>query len=193
MNKGFVGLLILVIVLVGTGVTWAQTSRGTLEITGVPSHEVAGRYDREAGLFFADVSAIQGALITVKLEDVQAFGKTMEWRTDDNYLIFTVEAKLTKDDFELTGDVVEYFGEEKKLKSAGNVVVITEDATIYADHLEYDEEKDEAIFTGNVRVIFSDGKMEGEKFLMLLQKSELQFFGAFQGEFSEEDNNENSN
>ena len=50
---------------------------------------------------------------------------------------------------------------------------------IYADELDYDEETDEALFTGNVRVVFSDGVLEGQKFLMLLEKSELQFFGSF--------------
>lgn len=192
MNRRFVGLMIVMaLFLGGTSVAWGQGQPGTLEITGVPTDVVAGRYDRGAGVFFADVRAIAGALIKVKREDVQIVGKTMEWRTDDDYLIFTVDAKLTQDDFELTGDVVEYFGEEKKLKSQGNVVVTTDDATVYADHLDYEEETDQALFTGNVKVVFSDGVLEGERFLMLLEKSELQFFGSFQGEFSDKNSNEN--
>lgn len=177
----------LVVVLFGFsgGSLFAQENVGTLEITGVPGDVIAGRYDRDAGVFSADVRDIEGALITVNIDDVKIVGKTMEWRTDDDYLFFTVDARLTQEDFELTGDAIEYFGEAKKLKSKGQVVVITEDSTIYADELDYDEETDEALFTGNVRVVFSDGVLEGQKFLMLLEKSELQFFGSFQGEFSE--------
>lgn len=40
-------------------------------------------------------------------------GQTMEWRTDDDYLIFTGGATLTKEDFTVTGDTLEYFGKEK--------------------------------------------------------------------------------
>ncbi|MCK9525135.1 MAG: hypothetical protein M0R49_04310 [Limnochordia bacterium] len=188
MNRRLTSLVMVVVLLVlGAGVARGQGQVGTLEITGVPTDVVAGRYDRDAGVFSADVSDIAGALVSVKLEDVTIVGKTMEWRTDDNYLLFTVEAKLTQPDFELTGDQIEYFGEEKKLKSLGSVVVITDDSTVYADQLDYDEETDEAMFTGNVRVVFSDGVLEGEKFLMLLEQSELQFFGSFQGEFSDSD------
>lgn len=188
MKRGLTSLLVVAVVLgFGMGLVYAQGTVGTLEITGVPTDVAAGRYDREAGVFSADVTEIEGALITVKLEDVKILGKTMEWRTDDDYLVFTVDAKLTQADFELTGEQIEYFGEAKKLKSTGKVVVITEDSTVYADQLDYDEETDEAIFTGNVRVVFSDGVLEGEKFLMLLEKSELQFFGSFQGEFSDSD------
>jgi len=61
------------------------------------------------------------------------------------------------------------------------VVVTTDDATVYADEMVYDEETDEAVFTGKVKVVFEDGVLEGEKFVMFLEKSELQFFGAFQG------------
>ncbi len=191
MNRGFVGVVIvLALLLGGTSMARAEGQVGTLEITGVPADVNAGRYDRDAGVFSADVSEIVGALITVKLEDVTIVGKTMEWRTDDNYLFFTVDAKLTQEDFELTGDAIEYFGDEKKLLSEGNVVVITEDATVYADHLDYDEETDEALFTGNVKVVFSDGVLEGERFLMLLEKSELRFFGSFQGEFSDVNSDE---
>ncbi|HKM43588.1 MAG TPA: hypothetical protein VJZ70_06305 [Limnochordia bacterium] len=188
MNRGLTSFLIVVVVLgLSAGVVLGQGQVGTLEITGVPTEIIAGHYDRDAGVFFADVTEIEGALITVNLEDVEIVGKTMEWRTDDDYLIFTVDAKLTQPDFELTGEQIEYFGEDKKLKSRGNVIVITEDSTVYANQLDYDEETDEAIFTGNVRVIFSDGVLEGEKFLMLLEKSELRFFGSFQGEFSDSD------
>lgn len=191
MNRKIVTLMVVVALLVTSGrFALAQSQVGTLEITGVPTDVAAGRYDREAGVFSADVREIDGASITVKLEDVEITGKTMEWRTDDNYLFFTVDARLTQDDFELTADQVEYFGDDKNLKAEGRVVVTTEDATVYADHLDYDEETDEALFTGNVRVVFSDGVLEGERFLMLLEKSELQFFGSFQGEFTDEENGE---
>src|SRR5690554_3737210 len=171
-----------------TGVVLAQDQVGTLEITGVPAETSAGRYDRQSGVFFADVTEIEGALVHVTFEEVKLVGQKMEWRTEDNYLIFENDAKLNKDDFELTGDVVEYFGDEAKLHSTGNVVVVTDDATIYANNLVYDENTDEALFTGAVRVVFSDGVLEGERFLMLLEESELQFFGSFQGEFNTESN-----
>ncbi len=186
MNKRLVSLVaVIVLFVLGASGAWGQNRVGTLEITGVPSDAATGRYHRETGVFAADVSETDGALIIMRIEDVQIVGKVMEWRTEDNYLIFTVSAQLVQDDFELTGDVIEYFSEDKKLRSAGNVVTITKDATVYADHLEYDETTDQAVFTGNVKVVFSDGVLEGEKFLMLLEKSELQFFGAFQGEFTE--------
>lgn len=186
MNRSLVSfVLMMVLIVMGTGVAWGQNRVGTLEITGVPSDIATGRYHRDTGVFAADVSEIDGALISMKIEDVRIVGKIMEWRTEDNYLIFRVGAHLVQEDFELTGDVIEYFSEDKKLRSEGNVIAITKDATIYADHLDYDEETDEAVFTGNVKVVFSDGVLEGEKFLMLLEKSELQFFGAFQGEFTE--------
>lgn len=189
MNKRLAGFLILIVLFsAGKAVAWGKGQTGTLEITGVPIETTAGRYDRQSGVFVADVSEITGALISVEFEEVKIVGQQMEWRTEDNYLIFSVAAKLTKDDFELTADVVEYFGDEKKLKAAGNVVVVTDDSTVYADHLDYDENTDEALFTGTVRVVFSDGVLEGERFLMLLEKSELQFFGSFQGEFNEESN-----
>jgi hypothetical protein len=38
-----------------------------------------------------------------------------------------------------------------------------------------------------VRVVFEDGELTGEKFVMFLETSELQFFGAFQGLFNTED------
>lgn len=174
--------------LSGTQKALAQSQSGTLQIFGVPSDTVAGRYDPQAGTFAADVTGVADASIQVKFEEVQITGQKMEWRTKDNYLIFREAAKLTKEDFELTSQVVEYFGEEKRLVAAGSVVVITEDATVYADHLDYNEETDEALFTGQVRVVFTDGVLEGEKFLMLLSKSELQFFGSFQGEFKTDSN-----
>lgn len=176
------------IVAMGGAVALAQSQNGTLEIVGVPTEMVAGRYDPQEGVFFADVTAIAEASIQVKFEEVQITGQKMEWRTKDNYLLVTEKAKLYKDDFELTGDLVEYFGDEKRLEAKGNVIVITEDATIYANQLIYNEETDEAIFTGEVRVLFTDGVLEGEKFLMLLEKSELQFFGSFQGEFKTDSN-----
>jgi len=191
MNKRLWGLMLAVVLaLAGAGVAWSQSQPGTLEITGVPTDVVAGRYDREAKTFFADVREISSALITVKLDDVQIVGKTMEGRTDDEYLLLTVDVYLKRDDFELTGDVVEYFGTEKRLKAQGNVVVQTEDATVYADDLDYNEESDEALFTGNVKVVFTDGVLEGQRFLMLMEKSELQFFGSFQGEFNDEGSDE---
>jgi len=67
------------------------------------------------------------------------------------------------------------------------VVVVTEDATVYSDTFDYDEETDQAVFIGNVRVVFEDGELTGEKFVMFLETSELQFFGAFQGLFNTED------
>ena len=189
-SRKLVGLLLLLAFLGAAQTARGQGQIGTLHITGVSSEVSTGRYDREAGIFYADVSEISGALITFVYDDVEIMGKIMEWRTDDDYLIFSIDAKLTQEDFELTGDLIEYFGEEKGLRAEGNVVVVTEDATVYADRLDYDEETDEALFTGSVRVVFSDGFMIGEKLLMYLEKSELQFFGSFQGEFNEEDTNE---
>ena len=66
------------------------------------------------------------------------------------------------------------------------MVVVTEDATVYSDQLVYNEETDEAVFTGQVKVAFEDGTLEGERFVMFLEKNELQFFGAFQGLFNTE-------
>lgn len=189
MNKKFLVLSILIgLLVVATAVAGAESQVGTLEITGVPTELAAGRYDRQAGIFYADVAEIEGALIEVSFEEVQIVGKKMEWRTDDNYLIFKIGAKLTQADFELTGDIIEYYGDQKNLEASGSIVVITEDATVYANELVYDEETDEALFTGQVRVVFEDGILEGERFLMLLEKSELQFFGSFQGEFQTENN-----
>lgn len=181
------GIMVLVL-LCGTGFAAAESQVGTLEIMGVPAEMSAGRYDSQSGVFSADVRDIPEAVIQVKVDEVTMTGQKMEWRTKDSYLIMSAGAKLVKTDFELTGDVVEYFGDDKKLKSDGNVVVITEDATVYADHLVYDEKTDEALFTGKVKVVFEDGILEGEKFMMLLEKSELQFFGTFQGEFNTESN-----
>src|SRR5690625_3557238 len=113
MNK--VGLVLLILlVLLGVGITHvgAESQVGTLEITGVPQEVTAGRYDRQMGLFYADVSEIDGALIQVSFEEVQIVGQQMEWRTEDNYVTFGKRAKLTKDDFELTGDTVEYYGDQ---------------------------------------------------------------------------------
>ncbi|NMB01114.1 MAG: hypothetical protein GX971_06270 [Firmicutes bacterium] len=183
--------LLLGLLVMATGIVWAEEKVGTLEITGVPTDQVTGRYDRQAQVFYADVTAFEDALIQVVFEEVQIIGKQMEWRTEDNYLIFSVGAKLTKDDFELTGDTIEYYGDESKLEATGNVVVTTEDATVYANELVYNEETDEALFIGQVRVIFEDGVLEGERFLMLLEKSELQFFGSFQGEFNSESTTSN--
>ncbi|NLM41758.1 MAG: hypothetical protein GX199_05560 [Firmicutes bacterium] len=187
MTKKLVGLMWLVVLWAcACGMGLAQGQTGRLEITGVPPEVSTGRYDRQAGVFAADVSGIEGALIHVTFEEVQITGQKLEWRTDDDYLVFTQGAALTKEDFTLTADAVEYFGEEKKLRAAGNVVVITKDATVYADELDYNEETDEAVFTGKVKVEFEDGVLEGTKFVMLLEKSELQFFGAFQGLFNTE-------
>lgn len=187
-NKVVVLGLMLVLFCALSGVVGAESQVGTLQITGVPQDQVAGRYDRDAGVFYADVTAFADALIHVHFEEVQILGKQMEWRTEDNFLIFNVGAKLSQEDFELTADTIKYFGDEKKLEAVGTVQVVTEDATVYANELEYDEETDEALFTGQVRVIFEDGSLEGERFLMLLEKSELQFFGSFQGEFKTESN-----
>lgn len=188
MNKKWFALVLLGLLVLAPAAVQAQGQTGTLEITGVPADTAAGRYDRQAGVFYADVAHLEGALVKVTLEEVTMVGRKMEWRTEDNYVLFTNEAKLNKEDFELTADLIEYFGDEKKLNAQGSVVVITDEATIYAQALEYDEETDQAIFTGQVRVVFEDGTLEGEKFLMLLEQSELQFFGSFQGEFNTENN-----
>lgn len=177
-------ILVLVFLCLGSGLARGESQTATLEILGVPEEMVAGRYDPQEGIFSADVSEIKDALIQVKFEAVQIFGQKMNWQTKDNHLKFTNTARLTKEDFELTADIVEYFGDEEKLIAEGNVIVITADATVYSDHLLYNEKTDEALFTGEVRVVFDDGTLEGNKFLMLLEKSELQFFGDFQGEFA---------
>lgn len=183
-------VIFLFMVFLATSGAQAATKNGTLTITGVPLEQVSGNYNPDAGVFKADVSEFLEALISVKFEDLDLLGQKMEWRTKDNYLIFEIKAKLDKpDEFSLTADIIEYFGDEERLKAAGNVVVVTEDTTVYADHLIYDEKTDEAIFQGQVRVIFSEGTLEGEKFKMFLEKGELQFFGAFQGEFSTDSNN----
>lgn len=175
---------LLVLLLAASPIWAAENESGRLEITGVPEDVTAGRYDRQAGVFSADVTAIEGALVKVIFEEVEIVGQKMEWRTDDNHLIFTTGATLTKEDFTITGDTIEYFGDEDRLHAQGSVVVTTDDATVYADEMVYDEETDEAVFTGKVKVVFEDGVLEGEKFVMFLEKSELQFFGAFQGLFN---------
>ncbi|HHY15486.1 MAG TPA: hypothetical protein GX521_05380 [Firmicutes bacterium] len=182
------GLAAVIFLVAGAGLSMAAGQKGVLNITGVPEDVAAGRYDPEEGLFYADVSDLAEALIEVKFEEVRISGKEMEWRTKDNYLIFRQSARLEKDDFELTADLVEYFGDEKRLHARGGVVVTTEDATVYADQLAYDEKTDEALFTGGVKVVFDDGTLRGEKFLMVMEKSELRFFGAFQGEFEVDSN-----
>lgn len=186
-NK-ILGMAVVILFVAGAGLSLAASQKGVLEITGVPDDVAAGRYDPEEGLFYADVSDLPEASIRVKFEEVLISGQEMEWRTKDNYLIFKQSARLEKDDFELTADVVEYFGDDERLCAQGSVVVITEDATVYSDRLAYDEKTDEALFTGGVKVVFSDGTLQGERFLMLMEKSELRFFGAFQGEFEVDSN-----
>lgn len=181
-NKMF-ALAAVILVLVWTGLGLAAGEQGVLEIIGVPEDVAAGRYDPEEGLFYADVSDLPEALIRVRFDEVLLSGKEMEWRTKDNYLIFKQGAWLEKDDFELSADVVEYFGDEERLCAEGSVVVITEDAAVYAERLTYDEKTDEALFTGGVTVVFEEGTVRGEKFVMRMEKSELRFFGPFQGEF----------
>ncbi len=188
MRNRILALAAVVLILAGASLSMAAGQKGVLEITGVPEDVAAGRYDPEKGLFYADVSDLPEASIKVKFEEVRISGREMEWRTKDNYLIFKQSARFEKDDFELTADTVEYFGDEERLSAQGSVVVITEDATIYADRLVYDEKTDEALFTGAVKVIFADGTLRGEKFLMLMEKSELRFFGTFQGEFEVDSN-----
>lgn len=188
-TKKLLIITLIICSLVGVGQVGAATKVGTLEITGVPEETVSGNYDPQEGVFKANVSEFPEALITVKFEEVRLFGQEMEWRTKDNYLIFKTGANLHKDDFKLTAEVIEYFGEEERLVAVGNVVAVTEDATVHGDRLVYNEKSDEAVFTGQVKVIFADGTVEGEKFLMLLEKGELQFFGAFQGEFKTDSSN----
>lgn len=187
-KKTSIYLIVISVIIFSTlGIALAENEKGTLEIIGVPSDVVAGRYDSDQGIFYADIKGIPDALIKVDFNEVLIFGYEMELNTKNNYALFTNNARLEKDDFELSAQTIEYFGDDKILFAKNEVLVVTEDATIYADHLEYNEEEDEALFTGNVRVIFEDGEVEGEKFLMLLEKSELQFYGSFQGEFKTED------
>lgn len=184
-NRNFLFWAVLFL-LVATGTCAAQSQSGRLEITGVSANVSTGRYDRQAGIFFADVTEIEGALIHVTFEEVNIVGQRMQWRTEDDYVLFTAGATLTKDDFTLTAEQIEYYGEEKRLQAQGSVVVVTDDATVYAQELVYNEETDEAVFTGQVKIVFDDGVLEGEKFVMFLEKSEVQFFGAFQGLFNNE-------
>lgn len=187
MTKKWIVLFVLALVIMGaSGACQAQGQRGRLEIMGVPADAATGRYNRESGVFAADVRDFAGAAIHVTFEEVRLVGQKMEWRTEDDYLIFTGGATLTKEDFTLTAETVEYFGSEKRLQAVGSVIVVTEDATVYAQQLDYDEETDRAVFTGQVKVEFEDGVLEGEKFVMFLETRELQFFGAFQGLFNTE-------
>lgn len=186
-RKLIVPSLLVVLLVAAPAVCWAQGDTGKLEIIGAPPELSTGRYDRQAGIFSADVTGIEGALVQVTFEEVKIVGQKMEWRTDDDYLIFTTGATLTKEDFTLTAETIEYYGDANKLKGQGSVVVVTEDATVYSDTFDYDEETDQAVFIGNVRVVFEDGDLTGEKFVMFLETSELQFFGAFQGLFNTED------
>lgn len=173
----------LILLIIGAAYGSAAAKTGTLKILGVPQEVAAGSYDPKEGVFCADVGDLAEALILVDFGDLQITGRQMEWQTKENYLIFKKAARLEKADFELTADLLEYFGDEERLLAQDNVVVITEEATVFADRLSYDEKTDQALFTGAVKVVFADGVLEGERFLMLLEKSELQFFGAFQGEF----------
>lgn len=182
------GLALVITLMVITGPSLAANQKGVLEITGVPQDVAAGRYDPDAGVFYADVSELPEAQIRVEFEDVRISGKEMEWRTKDNYLLFRQSARLEREDFELWANQVEYFGEEERLAASGSVIVVTEDATIHSEQLTYDEKTDEALFTGEVLVIFNDGELRGEKFLMLMEKSELRFFGTFHGEFEIDSN-----
>lgn len=179
--------MLILLLLCSTSV-FAEGEKGTLKIIGVPDLNVSGRYDPEEGSFFADVHEFQKALIQVELEGVTIQGQKMQWQTKNNHLVMSVGARLEKDDFEISALTIEYFGDEKRLEATGEVVVITEDTTLYANKLHYDETTDEAIFTGQVKVLFADGTLEGEKFVMFLEKNELHFFGSFQGEFSTENN-----
>src|SRR5690554_2199136 len=90
----------------------AESEKGRLEIVGVPDDVVAGRYDPDAGIFYADVREIPDALIKVNFDDVQILGYKMEWNTKDNYALFSNDAKLEKDDFELSAQIIEYFGDD---------------------------------------------------------------------------------
>src|SRR5690554_1807090 len=180
--------LAALILLVVAGIGFAQGEKGRLAIVGVPEDRAVGRYDPEEGVFYADVREIPEAQIQVEMDGVRLSGRELEWRTKDNYLLLREAVHLERDDFELTADLVEYFGDQDRLTALGSVVVVMEDATIYCQQLVYDEEVDQAVFTGQVRVEFGDGVLVGEKFVMLMGKSELQFFGAFQGEFDLDSN-----
>lgn len=181
-------MVILILLLTVSDGLLAKEKAGTLELIGVPSHVQGGWYHSDSGVFFVDVTEIEGAFVRVSYEDMEITGKKLEWHTKDDYFIFTDGAKLEKDDFVLESKTLEYYGNEEKLVAAGNVVAVTDDATVHSQTLVYLEETDEALFTDDVTVEVTDGRLQGQRFLMLVEKKEMQFFGPFQGQFSTDSN-----
>lgn len=189
MNKKRLFLFVTsLLVVVLAGGVMAKEKTGTLELIGVPSNIQGGWYDSNSGIFFVDVTEIDGAFVRVSYEKMQITGEKLEWHTKDDYFILTEGAKLEKDDFVLESKTLEYYGNEEKLVATGDVVATTEDAAVRSQTLVYLEETDEALFTGDVIVEITDGRLEGQRFLMFVEKKEMQFFGPFQGQFSTDSN-----
>lgn len=153
LSKVFLGLVLLVLLV--PNMVAANNNQGELELIGVPSDVVAGRFDNRAGVFTADLTEIEGAYIRITYDDMNITSKRVEWNTKDGMLLASV-----------------------------NVLLTTEDATIEAGELTYWEEEDRARFKHNVVVQLEDGTFYGEDFLLHLEDEQMEFFGPFRGQFS---------
>lgn len=133
----------------------ATTAReGTMHIEGIPEDASGGRYDTQASIFYGDVTAFPEAVIRVLMDDTEIRAVVLEWHTRDDYM-----------------------------KATSGVTVLQNDVTITSDSMEYFGESDEAHFLGNVVVEMEDGRFTGQRFILNLETEEMQFFGAFSGEF----------
>lgn len=181
-SKLVIGMIVVLIFCFSTPILGASQT-GTLELKNVPDTVQAGRYDSKSGIFSADLSEVPDAYVQITFEDMVLRGKVLHWNTEDDYMRLEKDAELTKDDFDLTADQIEYFGDIEKLIATGNVVAVAEDATIEAELMEYYETTDEAHFLRNVLVKMDDGSFRGERFVMYVELEKMEFFGPFTGEF----------
>ena len=113
MNKKRLFLFVTsLLVVVLAGGVMAKEKTGTLELIGVPSNIQGGWYDSNSGIFFVDVTEIDGAFVRLSYEKCRSRGEVRMAYKDD-YFIFTEGAKLEKDDFVLESKTLEYYGNEE--------------------------------------------------------------------------------
>ena len=184
-NKLFVGLVALLLLWALAYPGWAEEKTGRLELVGVSDDAMTGRYETTTGIFHADVTDTPNAYVQLEFDDIVITSRVLEWFTKDDYLIASIDATLTSDDLDLTSDRIEYYSEEERLIATGSVVVITDDGRITSDELTYYEQEDKAIFVGNVVAEMTDGTFYGEKLVFYIDTEDMEFFGPFRGEFSQ--------
>ncbi len=123
-------------------------------IEGIPDDATGGRYDTQASIFYGDVTGFADGIIRVVMDETEIRAVILEWHTRDDYM-----------------------------KAVAGVTVLQNDVVITSDSMEYFGETDEAHFLGAVVVEMDDGRFTGQRFVLNLETEEMQFFGAFSGEF----------